>query len=329
MATAPASTVKAWNFIPCEGEDGKFTQSWFPICLSSDVAPGSFQGYDFLDGKVIVVRSRDGKARVQSALCPHLGADLACGEMQGDDIRCAFHHWKYDETGVCTETGIGSDAPPKAAKLFNFPTVEKWGIVFAFNGETPHYELPDFVHDESKLKYKVKCVPTIDADPWVVCANTPDWQHIRTMHGIKILSDETPDKVVRWNDANFLYDFDGEFWNGESVHWNVGIYGTSLFFQQGYIQGKWMGVQAFMGMPRPNRSRVYFLVAVLDEGGAEQGFLKQAVKMECDILSQDMNVLNRMDYRQGKVTKQDKLLVTFLDFIRSYPRAHPSADYIR
>lgn len=56
MATVLASPTKAWNFIPFEGEDGQFTQSWFPICLSSDVAPGSFQGYDFLDGKVIVVR---------------------------------------------------------------------------------------------------------------------------------------------------------------------------------------------------------------------------------------------------------------------------------
>lgn len=261
-------------------------------------------------------------------MCPHLGADLACGEMQGDAVRCAFHHWKYDATGVCVETGIDGDPAPRAARLFNFPTIERWGVVFAFNGEKPHYDLPSFVHDDDSLVYQVRQVPMIDADPWVVCANTPDWQHIRTLHSVKILSDN-PDEVVRWNESSFLYDFDGEFWNGEEVHWNVGIYGTSLFFQQGHIQGKWMGVQAFMGLPRPNRTRVYMMVAVRDEGGAEQPFLQQAMKMECDILSQDMHVLNRMDYRQGKVTKQDKLLVKFLDFVRDYPRAHPSADFIR
>ncbi len=28
------------QLMPAEGEDGLFTQSWFPVCMSSEVAPG-------------------------------------------------------------------------------------------------------------------------------------------------------------------------------------------------------------------------------------------------------------------------------------------------
>ena len=30
--------------LPREGDDGLFSQSWFPICLASDVAPGQVRG---------------------------------------------------------------------------------------------------------------------------------------------------------------------------------------------------------------------------------------------------------------------------------------------
>ena len=42
--------------IPHEGENGLFSQSWFPICLSSEVQSGQILGSDFLDGRVVVFR---------------------------------------------------------------------------------------------------------------------------------------------------------------------------------------------------------------------------------------------------------------------------------
>jgi len=98
--------------LPREGEDGLFSQSWFPICLSTDVAPGQVRGYQFLDGRVVVVRGEDGRARVMSAYCPHLGADLSLGTVAGSTVRCAFHHWRYDDAGRCIATGPGDPPPP-------------------------------------------------------------------------------------------------------------------------------------------------------------------------------------------------------------------------
>ena len=93
--------------IPHEGENGLFSESWFPICLSRELPVGKIVGVDFLDGRVVAYRGQTGEARVMSAYCAHVGADLSVGDIQGDTIRCAFHHWRYDGDGVCVSTKVG------------------------------------------------------------------------------------------------------------------------------------------------------------------------------------------------------------------------------
>ncbi len=50
------SNASGVRFRP-KATDGLFSQSWFPICLASDVANGAVKGYDFLDGRVVVWRA--------------------------------------------------------------------------------------------------------------------------------------------------------------------------------------------------------------------------------------------------------------------------------
>ena len=100
-------------------------------------------GRDFLEGRAIVYRGESGKPVVMSAWCRHLGADLSMGKVIGDDVRCAFHHWQYGPDGVCTKIPA-SDKIPKAAKLFRFPTAEKWGLIWAFNGARAAFRGPRF-----------------------------------------------------------------------------------------------------------------------------------------------------------------------------------------
>ncbi len=42
--------------IPAEGDDGLFTEAWYPIIPSAELAPGQIVAKPFLDGKVIAVR---------------------------------------------------------------------------------------------------------------------------------------------------------------------------------------------------------------------------------------------------------------------------------
>lgn len=60
---------------------------------------GQVVGREFLDGRVVVWRGSDGVARVNSAYCGHMGADLALGDVEGCVLRCELH-WDTAPTGL-------------------------------------------------------------------------------------------------------------------------------------------------------------------------------------------------------------------------------------
>lgn len=316
--------------IPGEGENGVFTQSWFPLCLSSAVGRGQVIGVDFLDGRVVVFRGHRGAAQVLSAYCPHLGADLSVGDVQGDTVRCAFHHWQYDRDGVCVKTGIG-DPPPPTAGLFKFPTVEKHGLIWAFNGEEPLFAIPDFPYPEDELVTKVEAFDTIlPVDPWVICCNTPDMQHIKALHGITF-DQADPDTDIEWTDHSMLYDFKGRHANGEPIEYRVGIFGTSIFYQSSVFNGRWFGFIAPFGLPRPGQCTTYMIITALRADGdnaANEAFLNFAMDLEKKVVSEDVPIMQTIHFKPGTLTKSDKALSKFLQYLRNFPRAHPSTEFI-
>ena len=316
--------------IPAEGENGLFTQSWYPLCLSREVPSGTVLGVDFLDGRVVVFRGASGKAHVLSAYCPHLGADLSVGDVQGDSIRCAFHHWQYDQDGVCNKTGIG-DPPPPGACLFKFPTAEKHGLIWAFNGEEAWFPIPDFPYPEEELVVKVEAFATLlPVDPWVICCNTPDLQHIKALHNITF-DQEDPDEEIEWTDHSMLYDFRGKHAHGEPIAYRVGIYGTTIFYQSSVFNGRWFGFLAPFGLPRPGQTKTYLIAAARKVDGTDaenETFLDFAMDLEKKVVSEDVPILRTIHFRPGTLTKSDKALAKFMQYLRTYPRAHPSAEFI-
>lgn len=312
-----------------EGDGGVFSQSWFPVCLSREVTPGKVSGFDFLDGRVVVWRDSRGAAHITSAYCPHMGAGLEAGDVQGDTVRCAFHWWRFGTDGRCEATAAG-DPPPKHACLYVFPTTERWGVIWAFNGETPLYELPDFGIAPERLLVKTLALPgTMPVDPWMQCANTPDIQHIRTLHGITF--DEDPYERVRWTPHSMRYEFDGFFDSGTRASWQVGIFGTSLYWQSAWLDGRWFGFMVPMGLVRPKQTRNYCIVAIeaTDDPVADAAFCDLCMLTEIGIVGEDTGVFTTMRFQPGTMTRSDRVLGRFFDYLRAYPRAHPSGAWIR
>lgn len=314
--------------LPAEGQDGLFSQSWFPICLAEEVVAASAKSFPFLDGRVVVFRDEAGVARVLSAYCPHLGADLGVGEVVDGALRCAFHHWSFDRDGRCVATGIG-DPPPSRARLFPFPTREKFGLVWAFNGEEPWWELPDFPYAEDAIVVRALALEEeFPVDPWVLCCNTPDIQHIKALHGIQFAGGD-PD--AEWTDYSMLYDFKGYHKAGEVIDNRVGIYGTSLYYQSTDFAGKWFGFLAPFGLPEPGRVKTFFVVAARRDMGPPdevEAFLDFVVDLEREIVGEDEKIMRTIRFRPGALTKSDRLLGNFFRYLRRYPRAHPAAPFL-
>ena len=327
-------TDRLGETLPAEGEDGLFSQSWFPVCLSSDVAPGQIRGETFLDGKVIVFRGEDGIARVMSAYCPHVGADLSIGKVIGNRVQCAFHQWEYGTDGSCVRTAIGN-AAPKNARLFKFPTQERYGVIWVFNGDTPLFDLPNFEYDDARLAIRVYRFPDyFNCDPWVFAANTPDMQHLKVVHKTQFAT-EDPHDQVDWNDYGFHYRVIAAHQQGVPIEWTVGIRGTSLFWQEGPYGDFWIGGLVGFGLPTPGKHEI-FAVLALETGddspatGAlvEERFGIAETLMERTI-GEDKDILNTIHYRPGALTAGDRTLAKFLQYLRHYPRAHPSGPFIK
>ncbi len=314
--------------IPAEGAGGVFTQSWFPICLSAALAPGQIQGFDFLDGRVVVWRGEDGHAHVTSAYCPHMGASLEAGDVVGNRVRCAFHHWEYGGHGHCEKTAIG-DPPPPSACLFVFPSLEKFGLIWAFNGERPLYQVPDFPHAYDEMLIKTIELPELmPVDPWVQCCNTPDIQHIKTLHRIAFDEAQSP---MQWDDFSLQYEFQGFFDSGSRARWQVGVFGTSLYYQSAQLEGRWFGFMVPMGLVRPGLTRNFMVLAVqkTDDPAADREFLEHCLLTEIGIVGEDTHIMTSMRFRPGTLTRSDRVLGHYFKFLREYPRAHPAAEFIK
>jgi hypothetical protein len=71
----------------------------------------------------------------------------------------------------------------------------------------PWWQIPDFPLPESELAIDVKYdVPPMPVDPWIVCANTPDWQHIKIVHHVDFDSTNmfsaSSGPTTRWSTAS-------------------------------------------------------------------------------------------------------------------------------
>ena len=64
-------------------------------------------------------RSPNGDVRVFLNRCPHRFAPLSLGTCEGEGVRCGYHGWRFDESGVCVEIpALGDDATiPSRARL--------------------------------------------------------------------------------------------------------------------------------------------------------------------------------------------------------------------
>lgn len=96
-------------------------------------------GQDF-----VLFRDSQGVARCLANVCIHRGGSLAGGRIADGQVMCPYHGWRFDGEGRCRQIpSLGLEAKiPARARVDSYPTVERYGVVFAFLGDLPEAERP-------------------------------------------------------------------------------------------------------------------------------------------------------------------------------------------
>jgi 3-phenylpropionate/trans-cinnamate dioxygenase ferredoxin subunit len=71
-----------------------------PVGSVGELAPGK-RKLAFVDGRSIVLFNIEGKVHAIDNSCPHNGASLASGQLEGNVLRCPAHGLRFNVTTGC------------------------------------------------------------------------------------------------------------------------------------------------------------------------------------------------------------------------------------
>jgi len=159
---------------------------WYVAALSREVQGEDFLARQLLDTSVLLYRKADGTPVALHDRCPHRMVPLHMGKRDGDSVVCAYHALKFDCTGACTHNPHGKQVIPTAAKVRNYPLLEKWGFIWIWMGdqEADASKLPDFgALDDGPASGIGHTYMPMKANYELIIDNVMDLSHVDHVHG--------------------------------------------------------------------------------------------------------------------------------------------------
>jgi phthalate 4,5-dioxygenase oxygenase subunit len=162
-------------------------QYWVPALLSEelpepDSAPVRVR---LLGENLIAFRITSGKVGLIEDACPHRAASLFFARNEEEGIRCAYHGWKFDIEGNCTEQ-LNEPAEYKfeqKVRALTYPCVERGGLVWTYMGprEVPP-ALPE-LEPNMMVEGRGRVSPNMFNWNWFQCMeNNMDTSHQGILH---------------------------------------------------------------------------------------------------------------------------------------------------
>lgn len=158
---------------------------WQPVCLAGDLAEETAKKRVRVLGEDLVVfRGEDGGYAALAERCAHRGCSLYYGFVEGNDVRCAYHGWRFDREGRCVETPFEpTDAFLGKPLQRAYPVQEMAGLLFVYMGPEPAPLLPRWgpaVREDGR-RYLVT-QPVINCNWLQIEENTLDSVHTLYLH---------------------------------------------------------------------------------------------------------------------------------------------------
>lgn len=177
----------------------RVTRAWYVLAPSDRL--GATPRVTRLHGTPVVLwRDRQGVAHALEDRCPHRGVPLSDGHVDGDDLRCGYHGWRFAGDGRCTEIpGLpgAEDVPGRGAR--SYPVVEQQGFVWAWaDPDTPPEGQPyRFPHADDPAYLVAREAMVAKGPVHQVIENALDVPHTAFLHGGLFRRADTERRPVR------------------------------------------------------------------------------------------------------------------------------------
>ena len=151
---------------------------WHPTIKSNQLKkkPVMFQ---LCNEEIVLFRSATGKIGALKNRCPHRGMRLSQGWVEGEEVVCPYHAWRYAADGQ----GFSPSTPKLKPCVSSFSVVERYGIIWvkAANSSAEFPELNDPNHGQNHV-YAGVVIQNVQAPLDVVVDNFSDIEHSPATH---------------------------------------------------------------------------------------------------------------------------------------------------
>ncbi len=140
---------------------------WYPVGRSDKLKPGQVQNQILWEQEIAVYRGMNGDVYAIENTCLHKGVALSKGEVQGNELVCPYHGWRFNGQGQCVGIPyLGDDEPLPKKCLHRYPCRERYNLIWVFPGDpeqsetmdipdVPEYDDPNWLIVEIPAHFKV------------------------------------------------------------------------------------------------------------------------------------------------------------------------------
>jgi nitrite reductase/ring-hydroxylating ferredoxin subunit len=300
---------------------GEYHQCWYPVLVAEAIKQGEVRSVKFCDSRIAVFRGSEGVVRAVSARCKHMGADLGLGKVVGNHVQCPYHHWEYNEKGACVRIPSG-DPIPGDTTLFSFPCEESQGLIWVFLGKEPTYDVPAVPGcEEGKVlsrTFQLVLDEPLRVEPWVFGTNLFDFAHFKAVHNFNMRNVKT---FIDEHHMGWESDIEGIGFMRAQV---AGV-ATAIT----YVKKDGKDPQRHIAGITPQGDEglgIFFTIfadLADDSKEAHVDALRRLDEYEAlhrHLPAEDLPILNSIQFGQARLTKADRELATFLNYVNKYPR---------